>query len=229
METLILASLLYLGAFSLDYLHFLWKQEDYRYVSRETYLIFMSFGIATLLLFHVELGNFFQYAWKEELAFILFGYLALLGCCWGLLRDGESICATMRRVEHCISYRYVFVKSKEILLQQLLYLVIAMELYRALDTRFYATLAFIAIISLLQIPQLLHVERFWLRVFVFLTPFLGVIYFNSFMEIGHFWPVLYLNVLVFMFIWVVFSDRYTKRNKSIGDKRVDKGIKDNVF
>tara|TARA_B100000745_G_scaffold271879_1_gene199504 strand:- start:721 stop:1413 length:693 start_codon:yes stop_codon:yes gene_type:complete len=228
MSNLILAVLLHISAFTLDYWHFLKKGNSYKYVSRETYAIFWTFGTLALLLFHVELWNFFQHAWQEELLYVIFGYSALFLCCWGLMRSGGAICVTMRRTEHCINYHYVFVKSKEIFLQQLLFLVLAMEIYRLVDSGFWSVITFITVISLIQIPQLLHVERFWKVTFTLLTPLLGTIYYNSYMEIGHFWPALYLNVLVYMFIWVVFSESYPFPAKNSGDNQGDKGIKDNV-
>lgn len=218
MTTLLLAVFIYTAAFLYDYIRYIRNPDTYRYVSRGTYHLFVTGLVITALLFHVELLQYFNNHYIYEIVMILGGYILMLIASWAILHSGERVCNVVLRSERCITPRYIWIKTKETLFQQLLLLVIALEVSKLISSGFWAVITFMVIVGILQIPQLLHVERFWRYLFIGVMPFIGAILYNCYIHMGYLWPALYVQALVYIFIWITFSDpdAYVGKTTGIG-------------
>lgn len=206
METILLAAGLFVLVATADYIRYALQDHRYRYVSRETYILYILGIIATISLFHMELSSFFSGRWQTEVVFTLVAFVAPLISSFALQRNQVRVCLTILRTGKCFEPAYIFVKSKEVLFQQLLFLVLAVSVSREISHDFSAFLLYILIIAIIQIPLMLHVERFWKYLFGLGFIFIATIFYYTYIQLGMFWPAVYIHALFYAFIWLVLSD-----------------------
>ena len=206
MEQILLASGQFVGIFSIDYLRYWLKPASYRYVSYETYGLYVLGLIATLGLFLDEIIQFSDESFPVELFYLTLLFLVALVCSILLHRQEIHICTTMLRSYKCITPLYILIKTKEILTQQLLFLVIALGVSREIGDGFYGVLCFMLLSVLIQLPILFHMKQFWHYIYGGTMLFAAVIFFYTYNSLELFWPALYVHTVIHTFFWIALAE-----------------------
>ncbi len=206
MEQILLAAGIFSFIFGLDYLRYLLFPATYRYVSYETYILYIIGVVATFVVFIDEISLFIGDRLHVELIYLFILFFTALGCSIAMKRHGVNICTTILRSYKCISPLYVLIKTKELLLQQTLFVVLAVGVSREIGTGFWAVLTFILVSLLVQIPIMLHVKHFWRYLYLGIMGFASVIFFYTYVSLELFWPAMYVHAVIYTFIWLSLAD-----------------------
>ena len=206
MEQILLAAGIFVGVFSIDYLRFLLFPTTYRYVSYETYALYIVSFVASFIIFIDQITIFINDRLHVELTYLFILFFAALGSSLAMRRHGVNICTTILRSYKCISPLYVLIKTKEILLQQTLFVVLALAVSREIGTGFLGVVGFMLISLLIQIPIMLHVKHFWRYLYGGVMLFGSVIFFYTYVSLELFWPAVYVHAVIYTFIWLTLAE-----------------------
>ena len=194
---------------TLDYVRYALSSSTYQYVSRETYLLYILAVMASLLLFLDEITAFIGQRFHVELFYLLLLFFVALFGSIAMKRQDIAICTRILRSYKCISPLYILVKSKEVLFQQIIFVMMALSVSREIGTGFYGVLTFILVSLVIHIPILLHVERFWRLTYGSVMVFASVIFFYTYVSLDLFWPAVYVHAIIYTFFWVSLAEPST--------------------
>ncbi len=205
MFSLLLAVFIYTIAFGIDYLFYVKQKSTYNYVSRRTFFLFISAQIITLYTFYDLLEPFLLNFWSE-FTFLAVLTSLLLFFTHTLIKDRILVCNISSRTERCLTPGYVLVKGSEVVLQQLLYLVVALLLTTLSISGFYAYFIFVLILLIMHTVLILSCNKTVAKRLTFGILAISVPIFYVFTELQMFWPAVYLHSLMYVFYWVTFAN-----------------------
>ncbi len=219
MINILVAVFIYAVVFLADYLFYVKRPASYRYTSLLNFFLFVGGQITLFLVFFDTLKPFFLH-YKSEFFYLACLLVASLVFSRELIKDKLFVCHLTSRTERCLTPSYVAVKGMEIGFQQLTYLVIALSLVKILGFNILAFIAFIQILLIMHTPIIIScnkqvVSRLTFGIGVLAAPILYI-----FIEIGYFFPAVYLHALMYVFYWVTFADFQAENTLNV-DKTVD--------
>lgn len=134
---------------------------------------------------------------------ILFGIALLLS--FGLARGKELLSQDMFGDVRVMSPGYVMVRALDILLQHILFLVMAECLLIFVTPAWAAGCVFVVFTVLLQAGNAFHMKR--KRGFAYTTLLFGTaaVYFYTYTTLDLLWPATYVHVVVQLGVWMVAS------------------------
>ena len=215
MTNILIASVVYLAIYLIDYLFYVKQGEKYKYVSYGTYFLLISGIILINILFYAEFALFYANIRTEVFAMaILTGMMLFIATIF--TRNGLLVCNTTSRTERCMTPGYVMVRGADIFFQQITYYIIALALADMLGLTFSAYLSFIIIISLIHTPVVLSTNKDVKHLLGFGLAVFSVPFFYTYTSLGLIWPALYVHSLAYVFIWMALADM-------TGDNKTSRG------
>lgn len=205
MNTILLASLVYVVTFGLDYLFYVKLKSAYNYVSRRTYVLFIIAQATSAVLFLPYYQPFLEH-FVTEVVMLAIITLFLYVFAYALIRDRLKICSMSSRSLRCLSPGYVFVKGSEIVFQQLIYAAIAFSLVQHIGLHFYTYVAFVLILLSIHVAAIIGGKQQVVKSLTLGLALISIPSFYIYTEIGHFWPAIYLHSLLYVFYWLVIAD-----------------------
>lgn len=205
MITILLAVLLYVIVFGIDYLFYVKQKSVYEYVSRRTYGLFILGQLLVVGLFYDVFEPFFTYLRLELIMLAIFSGLVCIFT-YVLTREKTLVCSMNSRTLRCLTPNYVFVKGAEIMFQQLVYLVIAVSLASLLGIHSATYLLYIVILLVTHIVVTLGSGQAVVKSLTFGLFILAAPVFYIFTSVEAFWPAVYLHGLLYVFYWITFAD-----------------------
>ncbi len=205
MTTLLTAVLLYILVFGADYLFYVKQEKSYKYISVQTYILFVIGQLAAIFLFYNEITSFFVH-WQSEVVFLLIFTAFLLLFTYVLMRDRLYVCSMSSRSLRCLTPWYVLVKGAEIVFQQLIYLMVALTLASLLGVHFYTYVAYILILLIMHIVVILGGGQSVVKSLTFGLFAISAPIFYVYTEMGVFWPAVYLHGVMYVFYWLTIAD-----------------------
>lgn len=205
MIDVLLAVLIFTAVFLVDYLFYVKQRARYKYVTLHNYFLFIGGQLAILLVFFDKLLPYFLH-FRLEFFYLTLLMIATVGFTYTLVKDHMFVCHITSRTECCLTPGYVFVKGAEIVFQQLTYLVIALTLVEVMGFTILTFIAFIQILLIMHTPVIIScnkpvVSRLTFGIGVIAAPILYI-----FVEVGYFFPAVYLHTLMYIFYWLTFAD-----------------------
>lgn len=205
MNTILLASLVYIVTFGLDYLFYVKLKSTYNYVSRRTYVLFIIAQATSAALFLPYYQPFLEH-FVTEVVMLAIITLFLYIFSYALIRDRLKICSMSSRSLRCLSPGYVLVKGAEIVFQQLIYAIIAFSLVEYIGLHFYTYIAFVLILLSIHVAAIVGGKQQVVKSLTLGLALISVPSFYIYTEIGHFWPAIYLHSLLYVFYWLIIAD-----------------------
>jgi hypothetical protein len=205
MFSLLLAVFIYTVAFGIDYLFYVKQKSTYNYVSRRTFCIFISAQLVTIYAFYPMFKPFLAHI-GSELLFMGVLTTLLLFFTYSLVTDRILVCNISSRTERCLTPGYVLVKGSEVVLQQILYLAVALSLAPLFTSGVYAYIIFILILLIMHTTLVLSCGRNVTKRLTFGLLVISAPIFYVFTELQAFWPAVYLHSLMYVFYWLTFAD-----------------------
>jgi len=195
----------YIVVFGIDYLFYLKQKHNYNYVSRRTFLLFVSGQIVVIWLFFGEFQPFIENIYTE-LVFIGILVGVLLSFSYLVSRERTTIRTKMSRTDRNFTPGYVLVKGTDILFQQTAYAAIALSLVGILGLNITTFIGFLVILVIIHTPIILGTNRqvlytLTLGLMVFSVPFL-----YTYSVLMLFWPAVYIHALAYTFMWMAFAE-----------------------
>ena len=206
MTNILLVSFIYVLVYAIDYGRFDILRKRYEYVSRETLFLFI-FGILLLLgVFHMELATFFSHNITTEAAIILGSFSFSLLTTTILYKTDTKVCYTIVRSEHCLVPLYTFVKGKDILFQQLAFLLLALFVSHETGTTLLGYITYMLLLAITHIPIVLSsVNNKWKYGYIIGISLLSFPFFYSYTVLGLFWPAVILHGIISTFVWIAIA------------------------
>jgi len=205
MTTLLLAVLLYVVVFGIDYLFYVKHKDAYNYVSRRTYALFMLGQFAAIWLFYDLLKPFLVHLPLEFVMISVFAGLLFIFT-YLLTKERVFVCSLSSRTLRCLTPYYVFVKGGEIVFQQTIYLAIALSLTSLLGLHFFTYLAYVVILLVTHTVVIIGGGQSVVKSLTFGLFAISVPIFYIFTSVEVFWPAVYLHGLMYVFYWITFAD-----------------------
>lgn len=205
MTMVLLAIIVYAAIFLADYMFYVKHGVSYRYVSRRTWCLFTVGQILILAIFFKPFGPFLQHIYVE------LGFLALLTILISLFtyiltKEQEPVCFISSRTEHCLNPEYVFVKGTEIVFQQLTYCAMALSLLSLLGNYWYTYIIFVFLLIAVHTVVVIGSDINIRKILTFGIAVIAAPCMYIFIEIGWFFPAVYLHSLMYVFYWLTFAD-----------------------
>ena len=205
MTNLLLAVLLYVVVFGIDYLFYVKQKDAYNYVSRRTYVLFMTGQCIIIWLFYSLFQPFLLYLPLEFVMIFVFAGLLFLFT-YLLTRERMFVCSMSSRTLRCLTPDYVFVKGAEIVFQQMIYLVIALSLTSLLGIHFLTYIAYMIILLVTHTVVILGGGQSVVKSLTFGLFAISAPIFYIFTSVELFWPAVYLHGIMYVFYWITFAD-----------------------
>lgn len=205
MTPLLLVVGIYIAVYGTDYLFYVTQRNQYAYVSRRTYAIFIVGQIALVAGFFAYFEPFVaNFATELTAIALILAVILLFSASFHVER--LLVCNTASRTERCLTPGYVFVRGADIIFQQITYLLIALMIQNMFTTGIWPYLLYTVILVIMHTPVVLSMNKhlMWLYtggIAVLATPFY---YIHT--ELTLFWPAVYLHTLIYVFLWLAFAD-----------------------
>ncbi len=197
---------LYVFVYSFDYFRLWCNETRYKYVSYGTFWQFFGAILTLLYLFHMELDQYFSQNFASESFFLLFAYFfgLILSTC--LYQTKERVCYQIGRAYKCLVPLYIAVKAKDLLFQQLCYLLLAIFVSREIGFGFDAALSYVVMLLIINIPMVIGATVDWKRYVLIGSALLAIPFFYTYTKLGLFWPAMYLHAILYVFVWITALD-----------------------
>lgn len=202
MTSILLVSFIYVAVYGVDTIRFELLKDRYKYVSRETYFLFLSGILALFAVFHMELTRFFSHNTYTELAFLLAIFSVSLFSSLVMYKTQAHVCYIITRSERCLVPFYVFVRALDLLFQQLAFLLLAIAVSRVTDISYLGYIVYGIILALTQIPVVLSSDTLWKYTFIIGIVVLSAPFYYTYTILGLLWPAAVLHTLMHVFIWI---------------------------
>lgn len=205
MSNILIVVLIYVLVHGTDYLFYMKQKEAYNYVSRRTYALYIVGQIALISTFWAYYKAFFEHI-ADELAALAILLGVLLFFTYQLVREQLLVCHVTSRTERCLTPKYVLIKGSEIVFQQLCYLAIALFLVEQVGYNILTFLAFLLILLIMHVPVVLSCTTHVSKHLTFGIAIISAPILYIYIELGYFFPAVYLHTLLYVFYWVAFAD-----------------------
>jgi len=205
MTELLFAVAIYVVVFGIDYLFYTKQKKTYQYVSRRTYVLFMTGQIAVFWLFYEHFQTHTSLLLTELVFVSIFAGLLLLFA-RQLTKDKVYVCNINERSYRCLTPWYVLVKGAEIVFQQMIYMVVAHSLADLLGVSILSYITFVVILLIMHSVIILGCSKANIKQLSFGIIALSVPIFYIFTSLDMLWPAVYLHGILFVFYWITFSD-----------------------
>ena len=205
MIELFIAVAIYLVVFGIDYMFYAKQKGFYEYVSRRTYLLFMSGQFLVIYLFYDQFKPFIE-SWSTELTFMSVFAGLLVFFTYQMTHDRVYVCDISSRTMRCLTPGYVLVKGSEIVFQQLVYLAIALSLTSLFGIDFFTYIVYIGLLLLIHIIVILGNIKYVAQLLTFGLFAITAPTLYVFTELQLFWPAVYIHGIMYIFYWLMYAD-----------------------